>query len=49
MQANAEKRHKQFKKTGKSTIEERRAAAKKAMQDKAKARHKAWKESRKKK
>lgn len=39
----AAKRHKTFKKTGKSTIEERRAAQKKKMQDAARKRNEAYK------
>lgn len=43
----AAKRHKTFKKTGKSTIEERRAAQKKKMQDAAKKRYEDFKAKRK--
>ena len=48
MRDAARKRHKQFKKTGKSTVEERRAAAKKRMQDAARARNKKFQSNRKK-
>ncbi|BCV02581.1 MAG: hypothetical protein CM15mV54_760 [Caudoviricetes sp.] len=49
MQANAKKRNEQFKKTGKSTVEQRRADAKKRIQEAARKRNEAFKKKRAKK
>ena len=49
MKDAAKKRNETFKKTGKSTIEQRRAAAKKKMQDAARKRNEAFKKKRAKK